>query len=859
MGGLATVGLLAAPGRAQAQTFDLTVAQDGTGNFTTVQAAVNAAPAGRTAAFTIFIKNGRYKEKITVPANKPFLQLVGQSVANTVLTFDDFSGKPMPGGGTYGTSNSASVIVNANDFSALNLTFENTTGDAPQALAINVSGDRAAFRNCRFLGGQDTVLAQGVGYKHYFRNCYIDGTVDFIFGSSIAVFDRCVIYAKTRRDGLSGSYITAANTQAGQAHGYVFRNCIIPANQGTTSYVLGRPWQNSTGSSPVAHNKVVFLKTTMGAGVVKPEGWAAWDAGTNTALITYAEFQSRNFRGGLVNVGQRVAWSRQLAVADTAQYATAAVLGSWDPCAVATDVCAPFTPSIAATNFRGVKGATATAFTWNASWGIALVQYELMRSATRRGTYAAVGQLTAASDTIYNFQATNVLPAAGAAYYYYVRATKAGLATHISDTVDISRVPTLVAPATLPAFTQYNAGASAPRTYQLTGENLTGPVTLTAPAGFELSVNGGTTWSGSAAPITLTPANNVIPTTTVSVRLNAAAVGTYAGSVTQTSSGATTISTAVTGTKVNAPQPVSNVLQMWSLRVSNQDSAALRSASLTASAATLRRFFASNGTAVPGIPAYSARNGQALGASTNGDGTWTTAVGGPGGNLSRRHYEQFTVTAAGQAVRLDSLILKSAFYGTTSNTKLAVVWSRTGFGTDSVDVAAGRGPGGTLLGVANGGFATPILLPNQTAGLGSTNEYRLALANASPLLAAGQSLTVRLYWSCGSTSPGRYALLRDVQVKGEAQIVSATRSATAKIALVVYPNPAATEVTVAHAAATVGARVLVYRFDGRLLAVLTPALGTVQTRLALGTWAAGAYLVVYADAQGRRSVTISKE
>src|SRR5690606_27132077 len=128
------------------------------------------------------------------------------------------------GGGVFGTANSASVIIHAADFSAINITFENTTGDAPQALAVNVNADRAVFKNCRFLGGQDTLLTNGAGNRQYFNNCYIDGVVDFIFGNAVAVFDSCVVYAKTRKDGLTGSYITAANTPEGQSHGYVFRN-----------------------------------------------------------------------------------------------------------------------------------------------------------------------------------------------------------------------------------------------------------------------------------------------------------------------------------------------------------------------------------------------------------------------------------------------------------------------------------------------------------------------------------------------------------------------------------------------------------------------------------------------------------
>jgi pectin methylesterase-like acyl-CoA thioesterase len=143
----------------QASAYDKVVAKDGTGDYLTVQAAIDAAPTGRTSNYTIFIKNGKYKEVVTVPSNKPFIQLIGESVTNVIITYDNYSGKAIPGGGTYGTSNSATFFVNGNDCSAINITFENTTGDAPQALAININADRVAFKNCRFLGGQDTVLA----------------------------------------------------------------------------------------------------------------------------------------------------------------------------------------------------------------------------------------------------------------------------------------------------------------------------------------------------------------------------------------------------------------------------------------------------------------------------------------------------------------------------------------------------------------------------------------------------------------------------------------------------------------------------------------------------------------------------
>jgi pectin methylesterase-like acyl-CoA thioesterase len=225
----------------QSYAYDLVVAKDGSGDFTTIREAIQAAPTGLTAPFRIFIKNGTYREKDTIPSNKPFIQFIGESVAKTIISWDDFNGKPLPGGGgTYGTSNSATLVINAADFSMVNITVENTTGDAPQALAVNVNNDRASFLNCRFLGGQDTVLTNGDGRRNYFKNCYIDGVVDFIFGGNRAVFDSCIIYAKTRKDNQSGSFITAANTTQAEPYGLVFRDCYLPANQGVTRYVLGK-------------------------------------------------------------------------------------------------------------------------------------------------------------------------------------------------------------------------------------------------------------------------------------------------------------------------------------------------------------------------------------------------------------------------------------------------------------------------------------------------------------------------------------------------------------------------------------------------------------------------------------------
>ena len=750
----------------KAFAYDVVVAQDGSGDFTSVQAAINAAPTGRTAPYTIFIKNGKYKEKINVPSNKPFLQFIGESVANVILTYDDYSGKPMPGGGTFGTANSASVTVAAADFAAVNITFENTTGEAPQALAINVTGDRAAFKNCRFLGGQDTVFAGGNGARQYFRNCYIDGTVDFIFGDARAVFDSCVIYAKTRS--VAGeSYITAANTKQTEPYGYVFRDARIPANRGGTVYYLGRPWQNDASTADVAksYNKTIFLNTTMSS-AIQPAGWRIWDAGTDVTKITYAEYRSKKFDGTPVDISQRVSWSKQLTDAQAAvYYNNDSLFKGWDPCAVTPDFCTNMAPEIAVSNFRGVKGVNTSTFTWNISWPIAGVKYEVLRSSDKT-SFTKISEQASADDTTVNYGFSEAIPPPGVTYYYLIRASKEGFNTHISDTVAISSTPTVTVTGALGSFVHGLGTPSTSQSYVVSGASLTNNVIITAPEGYELSTNGGATWNNSSNPLILTPnSNGSIANTSISVRLNATTVGTYNGNIIHASVGADTVRLAVTGTVQNEPLTISALLEWWPMTVSNADSAAVRSAGVIGTMPTLNNLVLSNGTTVPSVPAYSPTFGQAF--AVTADGLWTTAAGGPGGNLSRIFYVQFTVKAsATHSLRVDSLVLTSSFYNTSSNTKLAVVYSKSGFTTDSTDVTGGIGPDGTAMpSTANGAFATPVLLPNETAG--TTATYRFALSGGTGvMLASGDSVTIRLYYSCGSGSNGRYAKLKNVQVKG---------------------------------------------------------------------------------------------
>lgn len=465
---------------------DLMVARDGSGDYTTVQEAIDAAPSGNTEPFTIFIKNGVYKEKMSIPSNKPFIQLVGESVAYTILTYDDGASTPTPNGGTMGTQNSASFTVNATDFSAFNITFENSFGLGSQAVAVLVMADRAVFKNCRFLGFQDTLYTKGSGSpRHYFLNCYIDGDVDFIFGSSAAVFESCVIYAKARSNSGS-SYITAANTPAGQEYGYVFRNTILPSNTGETTYFLGRPWQNTSEHSPRAHNKTVFINSVMSHSI-KPEGWRDWNETTDTDLILYAEYQSRDFDGNLVDVSQRVPWSKQLTTEEAATYTNSHIFGDWDPCAVYAGLCDDFTPDVVVSNFRISEAEEASTLQWNISWPVEGAIFELYRSEDGEN-FSRIDELALGDTSEVNYELTDSAPAVGDKYYYYLEAVGEHN-THRTETVLVDRTSSLTVSGGLGRFIQYLDRPSNTQRYTVSAANLSDDLIITPPDHFELTAD----------------------------------------------------------------------------------------------------------------------------------------------------------------------------------------------------------------------------------------------------------------------------------------------------------------------------------------------------------------------------------
>ncbi|WP_139924137.1 pectinesterase family protein [Hymenobacter sp. DG01] len=292
---------------------DFVVAQDGSGQFRTVQEAFNAVPDFRKKVTTIFIKKGVYKEKLILAGSKHFVKIVGEDREKTILTYDDYNQKKNIFGEDKGTSGSASCYIYGPDFTAENLTFQNSSGPVGQAVAMWVAGDKARFRNCRFLGFQDTLYTYGYGSRQYYEDCYIEGTVDFIFGSSTAWFERCTIFCKT------GGFVTAASTPDSTRYGYVFNQCRLTGDAPAGSFYLGRPWR------PYA--KTVFLRCELGK-LIKSEGWDHWDKESNQQTARYAEYQSR---GPGAAPKQRVAWARQLSDAEASQYALPTVLRGWDP------------------------------------------------------------------------------------------------------------------------------------------------------------------------------------------------------------------------------------------------------------------------------------------------------------------------------------------------------------------------------------------------------------------------------------------------------------------------------------------------------------------------------------------------
>ncbi len=282
------------PGKYQ---YIFTVAKDGSGDYKYIQDAIDAMRVYPLAPITLYIKNGVYNEKIELPANNTDVTFIGEDVDKTIITFNDYSGR-----GKLTTFTSYTAKISGNRFTAQNITFVNNAGRVGQAVALYVDADKAVFKNCKFMGDQDTIFSAGETSRQLFVDCHIEGTTDFIFGPSTAVFQNCTIKEKTN------SYITAASTTPGKKFGYVFLDCKITATEEATKVFLGRPWR--------AHAKTVFIRCDMPAPVVA-EGWHNWGNPEIEKTVLYAEYKSK---GAGANPAARVGWSKQLTDKEAAAY-----------------------------------------------------------------------------------------------------------------------------------------------------------------------------------------------------------------------------------------------------------------------------------------------------------------------------------------------------------------------------------------------------------------------------------------------------------------------------------------------------------------------------------------------------------
>lgn len=304
----------------------LTVSKDGSGNYSTIQEAVNSVRDLGEQEVKIYVKNGIYKEKLIIPSWKIKIAIIGESAENTIITNDDYSGKDYPtgkdafGNTKFSTYTSFTVLVQGNDVKLENLTIINAAGRVGQAVALHVEGDRFVAKNCRLSGNQDTLYAAIENSRQYYQNCYIEGSTDFIFGKATVVFEHCTIKS------LTDSYVTAASTSANQPFGFVFMHCKLIAEPAVTKAYLGRPWR------PYA--KTVFMHCDLGKHIL-PVGWNPWKGDKmfpdKEKTVFYAEYQNT---GAGASPKTRLDWTTQLSDKAAKNYTLKNILGGadkWNP------------------------------------------------------------------------------------------------------------------------------------------------------------------------------------------------------------------------------------------------------------------------------------------------------------------------------------------------------------------------------------------------------------------------------------------------------------------------------------------------------------------------------------------------
>ncbi|MCF1598661.1 pectinesterase family protein [Streptomyces muensis] len=329
-----SIGTTATAKAAAATT--LTVAKDGSGQYSTVQAAVNAVPANNASRVVIAVKPGTYRETVKVPSNKPHvtIQGTGGSRKDTVIVYNNASGTPKPGGGTYGTGGSATVAVEADDFQARNLTISNDFDERAnqnlnghQAVALRTAADKVFLDGIITEGDQDTLLLDTAAKDRlgrvYVKNSYVTGNVDFIFGRASAVIDRSVITLKKRWDGTSAGYVTAPSTAANRK-GILIANSAVNGDVSASSFYLGRPWH--AGGDASLDPQTTVRNTTLSA-AVKSTPWTDM-SGFSWKDDRFAEYKNTGAGAGGASGDRPHLTDAQAAGQEVADW-----LGDWTPTA----------------------------------------------------------------------------------------------------------------------------------------------------------------------------------------------------------------------------------------------------------------------------------------------------------------------------------------------------------------------------------------------------------------------------------------------------------------------------------------------------------------------------------------------
>ena len=287
----------------------LFVARDGTGEFRNIDDAIEVCRAFMDYHKVIFVKKGIYKEKLIIPSWLTNIEICGEDAEQTVITWDDHANirtQERPKG--MGTFRTYTLKIEGSDITLKNITIENNSARLGQAVALHTEGDRLVFVNCRFLGHQDTVYTGVGGSRQLFRNCYIEGTTDFIFGPGTAWFEDCEIRSK------ANSYITAASTPKDQPYGYVFNRCRLTADEGIDKVYLGRPWRD--------YGYTLFMNCDLGSHI-RPEGWHHWQKNREQT----ARYLECGNTGTGADITGRVGWSRQLDKKEAKKITMEEVLG----------------------------------------------------------------------------------------------------------------------------------------------------------------------------------------------------------------------------------------------------------------------------------------------------------------------------------------------------------------------------------------------------------------------------------------------------------------------------------------------------------------------------------------------------